>query len=164
MFSYICKNCGKTEQFGHYPLATIKLIEKYSDGVIENVEELNISLKTYYNSYGRFIPLLGELDKFSDCNIEEYRFIEKDKLRYVYRWKLPKFFLCKVICGRCELVEFLYDALPIEMNFMQENKSKIMSVDEEQKMLNQLKELLRKRNLDDDLKLLLSFYFRILLI
>ena len=37
------------------------------------------------------------------------------------------------------------------MNFMQEVKSKIMSVDEEEKMLNQLKELLRKRNLDDDL-------------
>ena len=39
MFSYICKKCGKTEQFNHYPLATIKLIEKYSDGVIENIEE-----------------------------------------------------------------------------------------------------------------------------
>ena len=84
MFSYICKNCAKTEQFGHYPLTTIKLIEKYSDGVIENIEELNIYLKTYYNSYGRFIPLLGELDEFPDCDIEEYRFIEKDNLRCVY--------------------------------------------------------------------------------
>ena len=37
------------------------------------------------------------------------------------------------------------------MNFLQEVKSKIMSVDEEEKMLNQLKELLRKMNLDDDL-------------
>ena len=141
MFSYICKKCGKTEQFGHYPLATIKLIEKYSDGVIENIEEQNIYLKAYYNSYGRFIPLLGELDEFPDCDIEEYRFIEKDKLRCVYPWKLPKFFLCEAICGRCELVEFLYDTLPIEMNFMQENKSKIISVDEEEKMLNQQKEL-----------------------
>ena len=70
MFSYICKNCGKTEQFSHYPLATIKLIEKYTDGVIENIEEQNIYLKTYYNSYGRFIPLLGELDEFPDCDIK----------------------------------------------------------------------------------------------
>ena len=38
MFSYICKKCGRTEQFNHYPLATIKLIEKYLDGVIENIE------------------------------------------------------------------------------------------------------------------------------
>ena len=89
------------------------------------------------------------MDEFPDCDIEEYAFIEKDNLRCLYRWKLPKFFLCEVICGRCELVEFSYDALPIEMNFMQEVKPKIMSVDEEQKMLNQLKELLRKRNLDD---------------
>ena len=148
MFSYICKKCGKTEQFNHYPLATIKLIEKYSNGVIENIEELNIYLKTYYNSYGRFIPLLGELDEFLDCDIEEYAFIEKDKLRHIYHWKLPKFFLCEVICGRCELVEFLYDTLPIEMNFIQKDKSKIMSVDEEEKMLKQLKELLRKRTLD----------------
>ena len=149
MFSYICKKCGKMEQFNHYPLATIKLIEKYSDGVIKNIEEQNIYLRTYYNSYGQFIPLLGELDEFLDCDIEEYAFIEKDNLRCVYHWKLPKFFLCEVICGRCELVELLYDALPIEMNFMQGNKSKIMSVYEKQKMLNQLKELLRKRNLDD---------------
>ena len=91
MFSYICKNCGKTEQFGHYPLAAIKLIEKYSNGVIENIEEQNIYLKTYYNSYGRFIPLLGELDEFPNCDIKEYAFIEKDNLRCVYHWKLPKF-------------------------------------------------------------------------
>ena len=151
MFSYIYKKCGKMEKFNHSLLVTIKLIEKYSDGVIENIEELNIYLKTYYNGHGRFIPLLDELDEFLDCDIEEYAFIEKDKLRHVYHLKLPKFFLCEVICGRCELVEFSYDALPIEMNFMQKDKSKIMSVDEEEKMLNQLKELLRKRNLDDTL-------------
>ena len=83
--------------------------------------------------------------------LKNIAFVEKDNLRCVYRWKLLKFFLCEVICGRCELVEFSYDALPIEMDFMQENKSKIMSVDEKEKMLNQLKELLRKRNLDDNL-------------
>ena len=89
------------------------------------------------------------MDEFPDCDIEEYAFIEKDNLRYVHRWKLPKFFLCEVICGRCELVEFSYDALPIEMYFVQKNKYKILSIDERQKMLNQLKELLRKRNIDD---------------
>ena len=65
--------------------------------------------------------------------------------------EITKVFLCEVICGRCELVEFSYDALPIEMNFMQEDKSKIMNIDEKQKMLNQLRELLRKRNLNDNL-------------
>ena len=89
-----------------------------------------------------------KLDEFLDCDIEEYAFIEKDKLRHVYHWKLPKFFsLCEVICGRCELVEFSYDALPIEMNFMQKDKSKIMSVDEEEKMLNQLKRITQKKEL-----------------
>ena len=39
MFSYTCEKCGKAEQFNHYPLATIKLIEKYSNGVIKNIEE-----------------------------------------------------------------------------------------------------------------------------
>ena len=102
------------------------------------------------------------MDEFPDCDIKGYSFIEKNKLRHVYHWKLPKFFLCEVICGRSELVEFLYDSLPIEMNFEQKDKSKIMSVDEEQKMLNQLKELLRKRNLDGDLNLLLSFLFSLL--
>ena len=72
------------------------------------------------------------MDEFPDCDIEEYAFIEKDKLRHVYHWKLPKFFLCEVICGRCELVEFSYDALPIEINFKQKDKSKIISVDEEE--------------------------------
>ena len=62
---------------------------------------------------GLFHYLVNWMNFLTD--IEEYRFIEKDKLRYVYRWKLPKFFLCEVICGRCELVEFSYDALPIEM-------------------------------------------------
>ena len=43
MFSYTCEKCGEAEQFNH--LATIKLIEKYSDGIIENIEEQNIYLK-----------------------------------------------------------------------------------------------------------------------
>ena len=48
-------------------------------------------------------------------------FIEKNNLRHVYHWELPKFFLCEVICGRCELVEFSYNELPIEMNFKQKD-------------------------------------------
>ena len=74
MFSYTCEKCGEAEQFNHYPLATIKNIEKYSDGVIENIEERNINVKTNYNSYGWFTPLLGE---FYNYDIEEYEFIEK---------------------------------------------------------------------------------------
>ena len=81
----------------------------------------NINLKTYYNSYGQFIPLLGELCEYPNCDIKEYAFIEKHKLRNPYFWKLPKFFLCEEICGRCELVEFSYDALSIELNFKQED-------------------------------------------
>ena len=46
MCSYIRENCGKAEQFNYYPLATIKLIEKYSNDDIENIEEQNICLKT----------------------------------------------------------------------------------------------------------------------
>ena len=65
--------------------------------------------------------------------------------------EIIKIFLCEVTCGRCELVEFSYDALPIEMNFKQKDKSNIMSIDRQQEMLKQLKELLRKRNLDNDL-------------
>ena len=75
MLSYTCEKCGEAEQFNHYPLATIKLIEKYSVGVIENIQ--NIYFITYYNSYGRFIPLFGELCKCPNCDIKEYAFIEK---------------------------------------------------------------------------------------
>ena len=77
MFSYTYEKCGEAEQFNYYPLATIKLIEKCSDGAIENTEEQNIYLKTYYDRYGRFIPLLGELCDCPICNIKEYTFIEK---------------------------------------------------------------------------------------
>ena len=91
MFSYTCEKCGEAEQFNHYPLATIKLIEKYSDGVIEN-----IYFKTYYDSYGRFIPLLGELCDCPICNIKEYAFIEKNLLSHVYHWKLPKYFIFNI--------------------------------------------------------------------
>ena len=46
MYSYTCEKCGEAKQFNNYPLATIKLIEKYSDGVIENIEEKNIYFNT----------------------------------------------------------------------------------------------------------------------
>ena len=42
MFSHTCEKCSKAEQFNHYPLATTKLIEKYSNGVIENIKEQNM--------------------------------------------------------------------------------------------------------------------------
>ena len=42
MFSYTCEKCVEAHQFCHYPLATVKLIKKYTDGVIKNIEEQNI--------------------------------------------------------------------------------------------------------------------------
>ena len=47
----------------------------------------------------------------------------------------------------CKLAEFSYDALPIELNFKQEDKSKLLSVDEEEEMLKELKELLKKKEI-----------------